>query len=238
MGIPEHPHPRSSSAGGVFVVLAVLVVGGLLAVAALGVFGLRVFTVQSRQPATPMPMVYTMETKSEVDLYTPGAIRIELDQQGQITFNGEATSHEVFQTLLQNRMAEHGHLGNEVVTVEVEESCPSEELQKVLEALRGVGVDNPPLTSIPPRREVQVQLDQEGNPSIDGQATDDLLGVLQKIGEKYGNRATVVVQSHPRTPAEAVVRVRNLCQQARLGPIRLETTPTDSGDADVSAPTE
>lgn len=222
MGHPEHPHQRSSS-GGVFVALAVVLALGLLVAGVVALVGYSLFSVRTVM-TTSSPPVPMQEYRLEATTYaTISPLVVEVDPQGQTSVGGQPKPLEEieaqFRQILENAVPVDPP---EIYAVE---GTPFEHVEKVKAMFRKLGYDNPNIDTVPPFRHVVVQLDAEGNPTIDGQAAPEIQTVLQQIAQEHGGRATITVQVHPQCPTEAVVRVKDLCNQLGFGKVTVEALP-------------
>jgi biopolymer transport protein ExbD len=219
MGYPEHPHQRATNAGGVFVVVAVLAGLALLAVGLLVVLGFSFFRVsRSVAVAPPAPMIAT-----EAESVRPQSLVIEVDPNGQALLNGEALPLDQMEAKIQ-QIQLSAPLGYVAIEIRAEEGTPFEHVQHVQHMLHNLQLDDPKLTTVPPAREVRVELDAKGKTVIDGQPALDAQGILQEIAQKHGSRAKVVIQADPQCPAEVVVRMKDLCQQLGFGKVDFENS--------------
>ncbi|MBW3595697.1 MAG: hypothetical protein KY475_00315 [Planctomycetes bacterium] len=212
MGVPEHPHQRSTS-GGVFVVLAVLLIGGALAGLALAMLGFGFFAVRR----APIAVAATEAEVQRID-----QLMVEIDQQGQTYLDGAPVPLEEIESRFQQQL-DDGFAAHDAAQIRFEEGCPFEHVEKVREMFARLGLEDPEMNAVPPRRHVEVSLDAEGNVHIDEQPTDDVQGALQKIAQRHGRRATVQLTVHPQCPADAVAQVVEMCEQLGLGDVIVES---------------
>jgi biopolymer transport protein ExbD len=220
MGIPEHAHRRSNSAGGVFVILAALLIAGLAAAAVLAVLGVGFWTVHSDGPtAIPATPDFADEMAD-----APPDLTVEVDRQGRTYLNGQATPLDDIQATFEQRMR-HG-VSADSAQIHFEEGCPFEHVDKARDMFRRLGFQDPQMTSVPPRRQVAVSLDAEGNASIDGESAEDVRRTLQEIAQRHGRRATVHLQVDPQCPAEAVSAILAHCNHVGLGAVNIEANET------------
>ena len=212
MGIPEHTHRRSNSAGGVFTILAALLIAGLAAAAVLAVAGIGFWSVSHEEPAA---IVYTDEA-----VESPGNLIVEVDQQGQTHLEGRPTPLETIEATFQAKM--HHGVSADSAQIHFVEGCPFEHVEKVRAMFQRLGFENPQMSPLPPQRQVAVRLDGEGNASIDGEPAEDVRTTLHVIADRHGRRATVHLQVDPQCPADAVSRILSICEQAQLGAVKIE----------------
>jgi biopolymer transport protein ExbD len=113
------------------------------------------------------------------------------------------------------------YIGPESAEIRVVEGSPFEHVEKVLAMFRSLGMESPGMTTIPPERDVVVELDAEGKATVDGAAVEDPHAALQEIANKYGSRAKVVIRAHPQCPADAVVQITASCRQLGFGKVNV-----------------
>lgn len=233
MGYPEHPHQRTTSAGGVFIVLAILAAVGLAIVIGLGLFGVGVYRTQSvatpAMVAPPTPLVPPpLMGSSSID-FSPGDLTVEVDPQGQTYVGGEALSLEQIEEKFRVLLLNVGPSPQEIA-IQVVEGTPFEHVEKVIAMYQRLGFSDPRLTTVPPYRHVQIVLDVEGRATVDGEETLDLQGALEKIAKEHGSRATLGVRAHPQCPADAVVKITQLGRDLGYGRVKLEKTQEEVAD--------
>jgi biopolymer transport protein ExbD len=223
MGYPEHPHQRATSAGGVFLVVAVLVGLSLVAVGLLAVLGFSFYRVSRSvaiSPPAPMVMETPMMVAESVPL-DPQSLVIEIDREGKTSLNGEVLPLDQLEAMIQE-VKQHTPLSSAGIEIRAEEGTAFEHVQRVQSMLHDLQLDDPKLTTMPPAREVHVKLDAEGKAAIDGLPALDAQGVLQEIAQKHGSRAKVILQADPQCPFEAVVKMKDLCQQLGFGKVAIQ----------------
>jgi biopolymer transport protein ExbD len=223
MGYPEHPHQRRTNVSGMFLVAAVLAGLSLVGLGLLALLGVSFFRV-SRSVAMPppAPMVvseYPIPTES-ISASVENVV-VEIGQNGETLFNGEAMTLEQIEARLQ-QLAQQAPLLSGRAAIYVVEGTPFEHVQDVQAMFQRLGVEDPNLSTIPPAREVNIELDAKGKAAIDGNPADDPQGALQEIVQKHGSRATVILRADPKCPAEAVVRLKDLCQQLGFGKVTID----------------
>ncbi len=216
MGDFKYSHAPSHGGGANMVVVALV---GLGLLAAIGFFLVSWLTF--REVAVPKERV--------VDHYQvaqPGQVNVlvvEVEQDGQFLVNGQRRSLEE----LEDQFRQARALGVPVTPpqVYVVDGTPIVHLQKIQERFRTMGFAEPQLITVPPRRRVTVQVDAQGNPTIDGQATPEIQSALEGIAKEHRDRVTVVVRADPQCPADAVIQLMNLCKQLGFGGIEWTTQP-------------
>jgi biopolymer transport protein ExbD len=93
-------------------------------------------------------------------------------------------------------------------------------VQAVRDIYARLGVPDPKLTSVPPRREVVVALDAEGKATLDGEPVQDISSAFQEIFQKHRSRATLTLHVDPQCPAEVVVQIEKLWKDTGLGEVK------------------
>jgi biopolymer transport protein ExbD len=181
----------------------------------LAVTGIGFWSVSREEPSiAPAMMAYTDEAVAE-----PGNLIVEVDQQGQTHLGGRPTPLETIEATFKAKMR-HGVTADSA-QIHFVEGCPFEHVQKVRDMFRRLGYENPEMTPLPPQRQVVVRLDAEGNATIDGEPAENVRTTLHAIADRHGRRATVLLQVDPQCPADAVSRILSICEQARLGAVKI-----------------
>jgi biopolymer transport protein ExbD len=220
---PPQPQRQPANVAGLFIVLAVLAGLGLLVVGALVLFGWSFYSFQTVAPPPAATIAKTAATNGvAMDSYTvvSESFDVEIDREGKISFNGETKTLDEVESLLQQRM-QSAPIDASSIDLRVEEGCPFEHVQAVREMYQRLGLGDPNLTTVPPRREVVVELDAEGKPTLDGQGVQDITGDFQQIFQNHGARATLTLRVHPQCPAEVVVQIKQLWSQTGLGEVKI-----------------
>jgi biopolymer transport protein ExbD len=218
---PSHPHRQPANAAGFFVALALLAGFGLLVVGALFLFGWSFFRVQTVAiPATPVPAMKTMASSGTTTIVTSGGFAVEIDQQGNVSLDGEEMPLEQVEARLQERL-QAAPIDASLVEIRAEEGCPFEHVQAVRDMYARLGIEEPKLTTVPPRRDVTVELDAEGKPTLDGEPVADIGSAFQEIAQKHGRRATLTLHVDPQCPAEVVVQIEKLWTDSGLGEVKI-----------------
>jgi biopolymer transport protein ExbD len=220
MGHPQ-PERQPVNVAGLFVVLAVLAGLGLLVLAAVLV-GWSFFRISSGAvTATPAPVMKTaVAMNAGTRAEATGSFDLEIDQEGNVSLDGQQLPLEQIEALLQMRLQAPPMYSSEM-GVRVEEGCPFEHVQAVRDMYQRLGLPEPKLTTVPPRREVIVEVDAEGKPTLDGEPVSDISGAFQQIAQKHGSRATLTLHIDPQCPAEAVVQIQQLWTDAGLGEVKI-----------------
>jgi biopolymer transport protein ExbD len=218
---PPQPQKQPVNVSGCFVALAVVAGLGVLVLAVLFVFGWSFYRVAAVGPPTPAPMMKAVATTNGVTTatYTGDEFDVEIDREGNVSVAGERMTLEEVEKLFQERFdaaQSHGE-----IDIRVEEGCLFEHVQAVRDMYQRLGTSDPNLTTVPPRREVVVELDGEGKPTLDGEPAPDILGAFQEIAKKHGSRATLTMRVDPQCPFEVVSQIKELWTQSGLGDVKI-----------------
>jgi biopolymer transport protein ExbD len=210
MGNPANQHLPAAT--GALVALAVVLGFALLIVGGAFLLGASYWGVRSVQVAPPpVPSIRVMESGATTVTTVEEPLVVEIDQEGNTSYNGEQLPLELIEARFSS-VSRILTLTSDNTAIRVEEGCPYEHVDKVREMFRRLGAENPQMSSVPPDREVTIVLDAEGKVAVDGQPAEDVTGALQKILNRHGSRATVMLQVDPQCPSEFVVRTLELCR--------------------------
>jgi biopolymer transport protein ExbD len=152
---------------------------------------------------------------------------VEIDQEGQFSLDGQQAPLEQIEALFQARLQDPAMTAGEI-EIRAEEGCPYEYVQAVRDMYQRLGIPDPKLTTVPPRREVVVALDAEGKTTLDGEPVADISGEFQEIARRHGSRATLTLRIDPQCPAEAVVQIQKLWTDGGLGDMKIAEEETSA----------
>jgi biopolymer transport protein ExbD len=220
MGYPEPK--RTTNSGNVGVAIALLAGAALVFLGV--VFALRLVFFRSQPPmvATPAVMGYTTVTEvATPQAWSTNDLVVEIDQQGQTYYNGQPMPLEQIRPQIQEAMT-HVGVGSETI-IRVEENCPFEYVEPVVAMYQELGVSDPRMATIPPRRTVAVKLDEQGKATIDGAPADNPQQELQRIASRHGSRAKVTIEAHPQCPSQFVVQLAQHSREVGFGDVKVQS---------------
>lgn len=220
MGFPEprDGEPKRTTAAPILVAIAAVAAGALLLAGLLIVY--RWTFVRSAPPKVATVVDYgTTEVRQRS--WSTEDLKVEVDQQGQTYYHGQPLPLEQIKPQIQDAMSNVG-IGVESL-IHVVEGCPFEHVEAVVAIYQELGIANPRMATVPPHRTVTVTLDEEGKALIDGETVEDPQSELQRIAARHGSRAKVVLEAHPKCPAQFVVRLAQRCRDSGLGDVQVKT---------------
>jgi biopolymer transport protein ExbD len=220
MGIPE---PRkTTNTSGVF--LAITLIAGVAFLLLVAVFVVRsvFYRPAPAQVFSPHGSGVAYTTKAVEKTYSPDDLVVEIDQQGQTYYKGQAMPLEQIRPLVQDALRVLG--GTSDTAIRAEEGCPFEYVEGVIAMYKDIGMASPRMATIPPRRSVVVTLDAEGKAAIDGEPVENAQEQLRKIAAKHHSRAKVTIQADPKCPFQFVAQLSQVCRESGFGEVQVEST--------------